>query len=200
MAVFCGAIVSVPKTVCVHIGIGDEAPRIFNGYKFPLNDFSSQRDNKDLSYISDAIFKGLNSKDSEDSEDSFVYLTINAFVKLGAGQHVFPSQEMNLGEKEKVLFQLDGCAALHSVKVGNAIRTIDDWYGTDKTPAKFPIAVEPFGAVTQQGQAYRKTKTDLYTLMLNWVNNKDMTQSSKTLCWLTWFGVVFLVESLTRRG
>ena len=172
------------ETVCVHIGIGDEAPQIFNGYDFPLNNFSSQRNNKELPYISDAIFNGLN------SEDSFVCLTINAFVKLGVGQHVFPSQEMNLGEKEKVLFQLDSCAALHSVKVGNAIRTIDDWYGTDKTPAMFPIAVEPFGAVTQQGQAYRKTKTDLYTLMLNWVNNKAMTKEQQN----------FVLANLIRGG
>ena len=94
---------------------------------------------------------------------------------MGDGQHVFPSQQMNMGEQKKVLFQLDDCAALHSVKVGNAIRTIDDWY----KGAEFPIAAEPFGSVTQRGQAYRKKDEDLYTLMLAWVNNKVVTPQQK---------------------
>jgi CRISPR-associated protein Csy3 len=76
---------------------------------------------------------------------------------------------MNMGEKKKVLFQLDKCAAMHDVKIGNAIRTIDNWYKN----AKFPIAIEPYGSVTQMGQAYRKNKDDLYTLMLDWLNEKD---------------------------
>ena len=119
--------------------------------------------------MADAIYKGL------ESTNDFSYLHIDAYVQLGNGQHVFPSQEMNMGEKKKVLFKLDECAALHSVKVGNAVRTIDDWYDD----AEFPIAVEPFGSVTQKGQAYRKSKTDLYTLMLAWVNNKDVTREQK---------------------
>ena len=106
--------------------------------------------------------------------ESFVFMKVNAYVKLGSGQHVFPSQEMNMGEKKKVLFKLgpkDGeCAAIHNVKIGNAIRTIDNWY----PDAEFPIAVEPYGSVTQMGQAYRKSKIDLYNLMLNWLNNKEV--------------------------
>ena len=70
---------------------------------------------------------------------------------------------------------MDDCAALHSVKVGNAIRTIDDWY----KGAEFPIAAEPFGSVTQRGQAYRKKGEDLYTLMLKWVNNQVVTPQQK---------------------
>jgi len=70
-----------------------------------------------------------------------------------------------------VLFQLNKCAAIHNVKIGNAIRTIDDWYKN----AQFPIAVEPYGSVTQMGQAYRRSRSlgDLYTLMLDWLNEKD---------------------------
>lgn len=161
------------EKLSVEISVGDESPIIFDGYGFPLNDFNSQRQNGGLSQIAGAIYDGLN------NDDHFVCLTIKAFVKLGAGQHVFPSQEMNMGEKKKVLFRLGNCAALHSVKVGNAIRTIDDWYGTENEPAEFPIAVEPYGAVTQQGQAYRKSKIDLYTLMLDWVNDKPITDDQK---------------------
>lgn len=164
----------------IQIKINDEDTLSFNGYEFPLKGFGDQRDNENLQKVANAVFEGLN------SDDAFVCLTIDAFVKLGKGQHVFPSQEMNMGEKKKVLFQLDGCAALHSVKVGNAIRTIDDWY----TDAEFPIAVEPFGAVTQQGQAYRKSKIDLYTLMMNWVNDKAVSDEDKN----------FVLANLIRGG
>jgi len=116
-------------------------------------------------------FKGLKEGDS-----SFTFVDINAYVKLGNGQHVFPSQEMNMGEKKKILFQLNKCAAIHNVKIGNAIRTIDNWY----KKADFPIAVEPYGSVTQMGQAYRKSKDDLYTLMLDWLNEKkNMSDEDK---------------------
>ena len=117
---------------------------------------------------------------------------MNAFIKLDESQQVFPSQEMNMGEKGKVLFQLNGCAAIHNVKIGNAIRTIGTWYGdnaiakkdekktesvsiTDKTP----IAIEPYGSVTQRGIAYRPKNDDLYTLMLAWINEKEIEEDDK---------------------
>ena len=36
-----------------------------------------------------------------------------------------------------------------------------------------PIAIEPYGSVTQRGSAYRAKKDDLYTLMLDWLNKND---------------------------
>ncbi len=137
---------------------------VFNAYDFSLNDFSKNVDNSDLQKLAENIYAGLMGGDS-----AFTFVEVNAYVKLGKGQHVFPSQEMNMGEKKKVLFQLDKCAAMHNVKIGNAIRSVDDWYDG----AEFPIAVEPYGSVTQMGQAYRKSKNDLYTLMLDWLNGKD---------------------------
>lgn len=136
----------------------------FNAYDFSLNDFNKNVDNADLQRLAEAIHTGLIGGDS-----SFTLVEVEAYVNLGNGQHVFPSQEMNMGEKKKVLFQLNKCAAMHNVKIGNAIRTIDNWYKN----AEFPIAVEPYGSVTQMGQAYRRSRTDLYTLMLDWLNEKD---------------------------
>lgn len=153
----------------IQVKINEENTISFNGYDFSLKMFEKQRDNADLMKVANAVFEGLN------SDEQFACLTIDAFVKLGKGQHVFPSQEMNIGEKKKVLFKLDNCAAMHSVKIGNAIRTIDDWYEN----AELPIAIEPFGAVTQQGRAYRKNKTDLYTLMMKWVNDKEVSDNDK---------------------
>ena len=92
----------------------------------------------------------------------------------------FP-QEMNMNEEGKTLFQLDGCAAMHNVKIGNAIRTIDTWYPR-YVEEKQPIAIEPFGAVTQRGDAYRKNKKegDLYSLMVDWINDEDLTDDQKS--------------------
>lgn len=102
-----------------------------------------------------------------------VLLQITAYVRTGAGQEVFPSQELILdrgrGDKSKTLYHVDHIAAIHSQKLGNAIRTIDSWYpGADELG---PIAVEPYGSVTTQGKAYRqpKEKADFYTLLDNWV-------------------------------
>jgi len=134
----------------------------FNAYDFSMNDFERNAGDEKLEKLTQIIFDGLNG-----NNETFAFIKVNAYVKLGSGQHVFPSQEMNMGEKKKVLFQLDSCAAIHNVKIGNAIRTIDNWYKSD---AEFPIAIEPYGSVTQMGQAYRKSNIDFYSLMLRWLN------------------------------
>ena len=65
-------------------------------------------------------------------------------------------------------------AGMHSQKIGNAIRTIDTWY----SDAEFPIAVEPYGAVTTLGTAFRqpKQKQDFYSLLDNWVLKDSMPE------------------------
>lgn len=142
----------------------------FNAYDFSLSDFDKSSDSAELQKLAQLIAKGL-----KGNEQSFVFVGVEAFVKLGHQQHVFPSQEMNMDEKGKTLFQLDGCAAMHNVKVGNAIRTIDTWYERYEELGQ-PIAIEPFGAVTQIGDAFRKNKKegDLYSLMIDWVNDKAL--------------------------
>src|SRR5690606_32764544 len=95
------------------------------------------------------------------------------FARIGAGQEVFPSQELILdrgrGDKSKTLYSVQGVAGIHSQKLGNAIRTIDTWYtGADELG---PIAVDPYGSVTTQGKASRqpREKTDFYSLLDNWI-------------------------------
>jgi len=152
----------------------------FNAFDFSLNDFEQAGDNEDLNKLAEIIYQGLS------SDNEFTLFEIEAYVKLGNGQHIFPSQEMNMNEKGKALFQLENCAAMHNVKIGNALRTVDDWYGD----AEFPIAIEPFGAVTQRGQAYRKSKNDLYTLMIDWMNGEEVSDNDKT----------YIVANLIRGG
>ncbi|GAB3677861.1 type I-F CRISPR-associated protein Csy3 [Salinisphaera aquimarina] len=109
------------------------------------------------------------------SGDHYVLLEITAFARVGAGQEVFPSQELILdrgrGDKSKTLYQVDNVAGMHSQKIGNALRTVDTWYPAANNNGLGPIAVEPYGSVTTQGTAYRqpKEKIDFYTLLDNWM-------------------------------
>lgn len=139
----------------------------FNAYDFQLSNFEHKTD--DLAALAGVIEQGLKSED-------YGFVEVQAFVKLGNGQEVFPSQELILdsrSKKSKTLFTVGGKdknqAAMHSQKVGNALRTIDSWYPDAENHG--PISVEPFGSVTSRGKAYRqpKQKMDFYTLLDNWV-------------------------------
>lgn len=118
-----------------------------------------------LAQLSTLIADGL-------ASNRHVLLQVTAFVRIGAGQEVFPSQELILDKgktKSKTLYKISDIAGMHSQKVGNALRSIDDWYtGADENG---PIPVEPYGSVTTQGKAYRKPtdKVDFYSLFDNWL-------------------------------
>lgn len=140
---------------------------------------ASADDQAKLQALADVIAGGL--RDSK----SHVLLQVTAFVRIGSGQEVFPSQELILDQsqtrtvngksvkKSKTLYDVTvgdkKIAAIHSQKIGNAIRTIDTWYPEAATNG--PIAVEPYGSVTTQGKAYRqpKAKEDFYNLLDGWV-------------------------------
>lgn len=140
----------------------------FDALNFELRDFATNHSaTQELAVL---IEQGLAGK-------QHVLLQVIAFVRVGAGQEIFPSQELILdrgrGDKSKTLYDVDGVAAIHSQKIGNAIRTVDTWY--DGAKEFGPIAVEPYGSVTTQGKAYRqpKQKMDFYTLLDNWVLKDD---------------------------
>lgn len=134
----------------------------FDAHEFSLRDFPH---NDAIKSLADEVARGL-------TGENFVLLNIDAYVRLGQGQEVFPSQELVLdsnSSKSKVLYQVNNVAALHSQKIGNALRTIDTWH--PQTEALGAIAVEPYGSVTSRGIACRqpKEKMDFYTLLDNWV-------------------------------
>jgi len=149
----------------------------FDALSLPLRSFDASTEvGEKLDVLSKLIAGGL-------SGTQHVLLGITAFVRMGAGQEVFPSQELILdrgrGDKSKTLYQVNNIAGIHSQKIGNALRTIDTWYeGADELG---PIAVEPYGSVTTQGKAYRqpnpgkdengksKPKLDFYNLLDNWI-------------------------------
>lgn len=123
-------------------------------------------------YIADALA----------SEDDFLMLDINCFAQVGKAQEVYPSEELVLdkgkGEKSKILYHVDGIAAMHSQKIGNALRTIDTWYPdySDPQTSAGPIAIEPYGAVTNLGKAYRTpaAKQDFYTFFDDWARGEKL--------------------------
>ena len=110
------------------------------------------------------------------SDDDFLMLEITCYAQVGLAQEVYPSEELifdkGRGDKSKTLYHVNDIAAMHSQKLGNALRTIDTWYEefTDETTTAGPIAIEPYGAVTNLGKAYRTpaAKQDFYTFFDNW--------------------------------
>jgi CRISPR-associated protein Csy3 len=143
---------------------------VFDALSLPLRSFedAAQAGGPALAELAALLEAGL-------SGSQHVLLQTTAFVRLGFGQEVYPSQELILdkgrGDKSKTLYTVQGIAGMHSQKLGNALRTIDTWYPDAAELALGPIAVEPYGSVTTEGRAYRqpKQKADFYTLLDNWV-------------------------------
>ena len=139
----------------------------FDAFSLPLNSFDvTETTRKELDKLAGVIASGL-----VEPAGGYCLLDVTAFVRMGNGQEVFPSQELILDKgsrgKSKTLYAVNGIAGMHSQKIGNALRTIDTWYPA----AGSPIAVEPYGSVTSLGTAYRqpKEKSDFYTLLDNWM-------------------------------
>ena len=138
----------------------------FNALELSLREFDGGKHAglKELASVIEAALNG----------SAYGLLEIVAFARMGAGQEVFPSQELILdkgkNDKSKTLYRWGDAAALHSQKIGNALRTIDTWYPDPEGDDVGPIAAEPYGSVTSRGKAYRKPgKDDFYTLLDNWV-------------------------------
>lgn len=150
----------------VHICCGDKK-WIFDSTKLSMRSFETS--DHQLAEVTEYVRKGL-------LGEEFILFKVDSYAQLGAGQEVFPSQELVLdssrdAKKSKTLYQVDGVAAMHSQKIGNALRTIDTWY--PEAGELGPIAIEPYGSVTSMGKAYRqpKQKMDFYTLLDGWVVN-----------------------------
>ncbi len=154
------------EKVEIRISVKEENKQwIFDAYEFSLRDFETGREK--VKELADLIAETLCGKRAS------LMIEAEAFALMGKGQEIYPSEELILdkgkGQKSKVLYHADGTAAMHSQKLGNAIRTIDTWYPIEgKEPV--PIAIEPYGAVTTLGKAYRppKDKKDFYTLFDQW--------------------------------
>jgi len=156
----------------------------------------------DQSWTFDATTIGLRDFNSEDEQINslakeiamalsgnieFLLLEINAYAKVGNAQEVYPSEELVLDKsnskdkKSKILYRIGEIAGMHSQKIGNALRTIDTWYPEYENVTTGPIAIEPYGAVTNLGIAYRnpKNKTDFYTLFDKFAHGESLTSKEE---------------------
>jgi CRISPR-associated protein Csy3 len=149
----------------------------FDARKLSTRDFNINTDEK-INELAVYIAKALA------SDDDFLMLDISCFVQVGKAQEVYPSEELVLdkgkGEKSKILYDVNNIAAMHSQKLGNALRTIDTWYPEfeDVQTSAGPIAIEPYGAVTNLGKAYRtpKDKQDFYTFFDEWARGTKLNR------------------------
>ena len=140
---------------------GEKKEWVFNAHDFDVHNFN--HGNEDIDSLSTEIADTLSGK------KDFLLLEINAYSKIGKAQDVYPSEELvlnreqkrdNKRKKSKILYQIDGNAAVHSQKIGNALRTIDTWYPEHDLQDIGPIPIEPYGAVTNLGVAFRNPKND----------------------------------------
>ncbi|MTI12679.1 type I-F CRISPR-associated protein Csy3 [Sansalvadorimonas verongulae] len=156
---------SVVVTVRCNVDGEEQVVSIANARQLSLNNFDGN--SEQLTTVAGWIASGLRG-------DSFIMMQVEAKAHMGFGQEVYPSQELVLDTgktKSKELYVVNENtrqAGMHSQKISNAIRTIDTWYSDD---AAMPIAIEPYGAVTTLGTAFRqpKAKMDFYSLFDSWV-------------------------------
>lgn len=167
----------------VQVTANGEKTWSFNAFDFSLQDFDSADTQPDLLELAEMIADALM------GTKPYLILKVTTYAHIGAGQEVYPSEEWIpiegkvKGDRSKVLYQVDGGAAMHSQKLGNAIRTIDTWYPeyTEPEASVGPIPVETYGAVTNIGKAFRTSanKADFYTLFDDFVYDGDLNEAEK---------------------
>lgn len=145
----------------VSVNLNNQQALTFNAFDYKLHSFDT--DDENIQILAGQIAKALS------GEIPYLLLTIEAYALVGNGQEVYPSEELVLdkgnGNKSKILYHVNNVAAMHSQKIGNALRTIDTWY-PEFDEKQSAIAIEPYGAVTNLGKAYRtpKQKIDFFSL------------------------------------
>lgn len=149
------------EQVEIVVTTNDQSSWTFNAFSYPLNNFDQVDAN--VQSLADKIALALS------GELPYLLINVEAYALVGKGQEVYPSEELVLdkgkGDKSKILYQVNQVAAMHSQKIGNALRTIDTWY-PEFDDKQMAIAIEPYGAVTNLGKAYRtpKQKVDFFNL------------------------------------
>lgn len=152
---------------------GQQVEWVFDATQYSIHQFDI-KDEK-LTLLGDKIAAALA------NPQGALLLEITTYVQLAKAQEVYPSEELVMdkgkGDKSKILYHVGGYAAMHSQKVGNALRSIDTWYpayGSDHGAGA--IAIEPYGAVTNLGTAYRtpKENQDFYTHFDKWARGESL--------------------------
>jgi CRISPR-associated protein Csy3 len=161
----------------VVVNTGGEQSLTFNAKEFSLRHFDSV--NPELQTLANKIADALSGK------LPYLLIRVDAYALVGKAQEVYPSEELVLdkgkGDKSKILYQVNEVAAMHSQKIGNALRTIDTWYPDFEETQIGPIAIEPYGSVTNLGKAYRtpKEEADFYTLFDRFALGESLAEKAQ---------------------
>lgn len=158
----------------VVVAINNQETLTFDAHKYSLKNFDESDANleKLAGHIANALA----------GETAYLLIKVDAYTLVGNAQEVYPSEELvldkndsNKDKKSKILYSVNDVAAMHSQKVGNALRTIDTWY-PDFIEHQSPIAIEPYGSVTNLGRAFRtpKEKNDFFTLFDKYATGNDL--------------------------
>jgi CRISPR-associated protein Csy3 len=157
---------------------GAEQAWIFNAKQFSTKHFD--HNDSHINSLADRIAQALA------SETDHLMLQIDCYAKVGKAQEVYPSEELVLDKgnsktkKSKILYAVNDHAAMHSQKIGNALRSIDTWYPdyASEEQSAGAIAIEPYGAVTNLGKAFRtpKDKQDFYTFFDKWARGESLSR------------------------
>ena len=158
---------------------GKDQSWVFDAAKISTRDFAFS--SSDLAALAKQIADVLS------GNTDYVLLEIDAFAQVGKAQDVYPSEELVLdksntkGKKSKILYHINDNAGMHSQKIGNALRTIDTWYPDYDEVNTGPIAIEPYGTVTNLGTAYRnpKAKADFFTLFDRFATGGTLDENDK---------------------
>ncbi|PJC87381.1 type I-F CRISPR-associated protein Csy3 [Vibrio sp. HA2012] len=157
---------------------GSEQTWTFNAKEYKVHCFDHT--DEQIKSLADRIAQTLS------SESEHLMLQIDCYAKVGKAQEVYPSEELVLdkgnskSKKSKILYAVNDNAAMHSQKIGNALRSIDTWYPdfSDADKSAGAIAIEPYGAVTNLGKAFRtpKDKQDFYTFFDKWARGEALSR------------------------
>ena len=167
----------------VKVGILNRGEDVAQSWQFDARAISIRdfdRQNPDIDTLANQIAQALSGE-----KNKSLLLDITAYAQIGKAQEIYPSEELVLdkgildkgkGKKSKILYQVNKQAAMHSQKIGNAIRSIDTWYLGFADSHTAPIAIEPYGAVTNLGVAYRNptSERDFYTLFDKYVRDGSL--------------------------
>lgn len=132
-----------------------------------FNDVEPVGDSSSIDELVEAIARGLS------GSGPLLSMDVTACYEMMSGMQAYPSQSLLIDEKDthalkRLLYKVDtphaiGQAAFHEQKIGNALRTIDDWHGDTEYGA---IAVEPNGVVSRDFLSLRVVnRRDFYSLL-----------------------------------
>ena len=145
------------------------------------------------------VFNHINSAFSGTEKDVLI-LNFEYIINVGYGQEVYPSQEFLENVKgKKILFETiydnSKITGMHSQKIGNGLRTIDNWYSSDDDRVAIPV--DPFGPDKKRGVFRRKNNNHVYEIMDNIV--KEYNNDSVVLDFSS-SDMHYFIASLLRGG